>query len=78
MIINQKSGDGSDLKITEHEKKKYALLTDLDVEILKSCKELEKKKLPKSDKYLVKLIKSQLEHDWRKYLANALKNLSRK
>lgn len=64
--------------IKKTEMKSYVLLTDKDVSILKICKDLEKLKLSKEDKALVKLIKTQLEEDWRKPLINRLDLLLRK
>ncbi len=65
-------------KITSAEKKKYVLLTDTDFEILGKCKQLEKVKLNKDDKFLVEIIKTQLEADWRKYLLKTLNKLMKK
>lgn len=65
-------------KITPTEKKKYVLSTDADFEILDRCKQLEKLKLTKEDKFLVKLIKTQLEDDWRKPLLKTLNQLLKK
>ncbi len=55
--------------------KKYLLQTKRDIEILDKCKQLEKQKLTKEDKALVKLIKTQLEKDWRKHLLDKLDKL---
>ena len=60
------------MNITKSDKKKYALPTKLDKEILLKIKELEKKKLNKKDKEMLKFIKSQLEHNWRKPLIKEL------
>lgn len=65
-------------KVTQSEKKKYVLSTDTDFEILEKCKQLEKLNLSKEDKFLVKLIKSQLEDDWRKSLIQTLNKLLKK
>jgi len=54
---------------------KYLLPTQRDVEILNKCKQIEKLKLLKEDKTLVKLIKTQLEKDWRKHLLKKLDEL---
>lgn len=59
-------------------KKKYALKTKRDCEILNKCKQLEKMKLSKEDRALTKLIKTQLEDDWRKYLVMVLNKLLEK
>ena len=57
---------------------KYILKTKRDLEILTLCNKLLKIKLPKSDKDLVLLIKTQLEKDWRKYLLIKLNKLVKK
>lgn len=61
--------------LTSKEKKKYLLPTDKDFEILAKFKQLEKLKLTKEDKFLVKFIKTQLEKDWRKPLLKVLNQL---
>jgi len=71
-------GIGTQAKATSSEKKKYALSTDADFEILHQCKQLQKYKLTAVDAELVKLIKSQLEDDWRKPLIKALNRLQGK
>ena len=64
--------------LTKAEKKKYVLKDKKDLVILAKVKELEKRKLNKKDKEVVKLIKTQLKDDWRtpliKYLNKLLKN----
>lgn len=65
-------------KVTPTEKRKYVLSTHADFKILAKCKQLEKLKLTKEDRYLVKFIKTQLEHDWRKPLLKTLNQLSKK
>lgn len=64
--------------ITSSEKKKYVLSKDADFEILAKCKRLEKLNLKFEDEFLVKLIKTQLEHDWRKPLLEVLNQLNKK
>ena len=66
------------IKITSLEKRKYVLAKDIDYEILMKCKELEKLKLSKEDRFLVQFIKTQLEQDWRKPLSIALNKLLKK
>lgn len=66
------------LKVTSAEKKKYVLSTNTDFEILAKCKQLEKLKLLKEDRNLVKFIKTQLEYDWRKPLLKTLNHLLKK
>lgn len=63
------------IKISPAERKKYILSTDKDFEILGKCKQLEKLKLNKDDKLLVRTIRTQLEDDWRKYLLDILNKL---
>jgi len=63
------------IRVSSIEKRKYILSTDSDFEILEKCKQLEKLKLNKEDKFLLKIIRTQLEDDWRKYLLNALNKL---
>ena len=60
------------------EKRKYVMSTNEDYEILKKIKLLEKLKLTKEDKVLVRLMKTQLEFDWRKYIIQTLNKLLKK
>jgi len=62
-------------KVALSEKKKYVLSTDSDFEILAKCKQLEKLKLTKEDRLLVKLIKTQLKDDWRRPILKTLNQL---
>ncbi|NTV24520.1 MAG: hypothetical protein HGA85_09250 [Nanoarchaeota archaeon] len=64
--------------ISEADKKKYLLPKQADYEILTLCKELEKKDLTKDERLLVKLIKTQLEKDWRRPLLKKLEQLKKK
>lgn len=66
------------ISLTKAEQKKYVMSTDEDYEILGKIKQLEKMKLTKEEKFLVKLIKTQLEHDWRKPLIQTLNKILRK
>ncbi len=75
MMINKKS---QKFKISPTEKKKYVLPTSQDLEILKSCKKLEKFKLSGEDKILVKIIKTQLENNWRIHLIKTLNKILKK
>ncbi len=63
---------------TNYEKKRYVLSKPEDLKILVMCKQLEKQKLLKEDKNIVRLIKSQLEDDWRKPLVKELLRISKK
>ncbi|MFH1365171.1 MAG: hypothetical protein ABIH28_01135 [archaeon] len=58
--------------------KEYLIGEKRDLIIFNKIKELEKKGLNNQDKEVIKLIKTQLEKDWRKYLINYLKRLSTK
>jgi hypothetical protein len=58
--------------------KKYLIDNYTDQKIFDIIKKLEKKKLNKKDKELVKLIKTQLEKDWRKYLVKELNKLEKR
>ena len=66
------------IKVTPSEKKKYVLSKEADFKILVKCKQLEKLKLNKYDIFLVKLIKTQLEQDWRKPLLKTLNQILKK
>ena len=66
------------LKINSTDKKKYALTTYTDLEILSQCNALTKQKLSTSDKELVLLIKSQLSDYWRTPLLKKLQSLLKK
>ena len=52
--------------------------TNEDYEILSKIKQLEKLKLTKQDKYLIKFVKTQLEHDWRKPILKTLSKVLKK
>ncbi len=64
--------------ITKYEKNNYVFNEPRDYKILIKIKELERKKLTKSDKEIVKLIRTQLKDDWRADLINYLNKLSTK
>jgi len=66
------------LRLTKAEEKMYVMSTDQDYEILSKVKQLEKIKLSKQDKFLVQLIRTQLERDWRKPLIKELDSILRK
>ncbi len=66
------------ISLTEAEKKKYVMSTDGDYEILSKVKQLEKMELTKEEKFLIKVIRTQLEHDWRKQLIQPLNKIFRK
>ena len=64
--------------LTQAENKKYVMSTNEDFDILLKVKQLEKIKLTKEEKTIVKLVKIQLEHDWRKSLIQTLNKILRK
>lgn len=78
MLKERKQKLAKGFKVTAKEKKRYVLSTDDDFEILAKCKQLEKLKLTKEDRFLVRLIKTQLEDDWRKTLLKAANLLLKK
>ncbi len=59
-------------------RKKYLLDNKVDLIILRKVKNLEKKRLSKEDRYIVNLIKTQLEKNWRKYLITSLNKISKR
>ena len=65
-------------KTSSSDKKKYVLSTSTDFEILAKCKRLENSPLNKEDMLLVKLIKSQLESEWRQPLLKLLNKFLQK
>ena len=77
-LIKERRAELRRLGLDQSEIKKYVLLTNKDVEILITCKRLEKINLTKEDRSLVKLIKTQLEDDWRTPMKIELNRLLRK
>ena len=67
-----------ELKITPSEKRRYVLSTDEDLEILGVIKYLERRNISKEDQELLKLFRTQLEHEWRKPLLHKLNTLVKK
>jgi len=65
-------------RIIRQGNKKYLIDEKRDLIIFNKIKELEKKRLNNQDKKIIKLIKTQLEKDWRKYVIDYLKKLSTK
>jgi len=63
---------------TEYEKKNYLLPEKKDLLILTKIKKLEKNKLLRKDKEIIKLIRTQLLKDWRTPLVNYLNKLLKK
>lgn len=65
-------------KIIKEGNKKYVIDEKMDLVIFNKIKELEKLKLNKKDREMVRLIKTQLEKDWRKYLVQYLNEIRNK
>lgn len=65
-------------KVKNQDKKKLVLGEKRDYQILRIIYKLEKMKLDKEQKALVKFLKSQLEDDWRKPLLAYVNKLSKK
>ncbi|MDP2944675.1 MAG: hypothetical protein Q8N57_03895 [bacterium] len=66
------------LKINERDKKRYVLSEERDYIILKKIYQLEKYKLSITKKGILNLIRTQLEHDWRKPLIKFLDGMIKK
>lgn len=64
--------------VSGKEKRLYVLSTDPDFKILSQCKDLERLQLSKEDRSIIKLVKSQLQDDWRSSLIAALNRLARR
>ena len=77
MEENRNQTDG-EIEITNLDKKKYLLPEKRDLVILRKVKLLEKKKLKKKDQEILRLIKTQLEKNWRKPLIIYLNRLMEK
>ena len=75
LLMERKQKLGKRASLTKAEEKKYVMSVDEDYAILEKIKILEKMKLGKEEKFLVHLIKAQLEHDWRKSLIKVLDKL---
>ncbi len=65
-------------RLTPYEKKNYVMKDRNDFIILSKVKKLEKTKLNKNDKQVLKLIKDQLSANWRRPLIIYLNKLSNK
>ncbi|MBI2984695.1 MAG: hypothetical protein HYY50_03660 [Candidatus Kerfeldbacteria bacterium] len=64
--------------VQPRDRKRYVLSTDQDYLILGKIYELGRQKLSATDKALVKLIRTQLEHHWRTPIIRFLNQLLRK
>src|SRR3990167_4223214 len=78
LLKQRKQKLSAKFSLSANEKQKYVLSTNKDFEILRLCKKLEEINLKKEDKILVNLIKTQLQHDWRRPLTTTLKKLLEK
>jgi hypothetical protein len=76
--MGSKAPSGKRFKATAAERKRYVLSKNTDLEILARIKELEKAGLTSYDKHLIKLMRTQLEADWRKPLLKELERLLKK
>ena len=63
--------------ITSADRKRYVLKTKQDERIVEKIKRLEKKKLTKSQKKLVKFYRSQLKANWRDPLERFIDSMLR-
>ncbi len=63
--------------ISKEERKKYVLLRKTDREILKLAHEIEKRKTSAHENMILRLIRTQLERDWRKPLLQMLKEMKK-
>lgn len=66
------------LSVTPSERKRYVLSTEEDLRILASCKRLERLKLTVEERAVVRLIKTQLGHDWRTPLMRVLLKMAKR
>ncbi len=66
------------VNLTSYEKRNYVMNDKRDFIILNKIKELEKKKLDTKDKEIIRLIRTQLEKDWRSPLIIFLNKLLRR
>jgi hypothetical protein len=66
------------MKIIKSGDKKYIIDNKKDLEIWNKIKKLEKKKLIMQELETIKLIKTQLQEDWRTPLIKYLNKLSKK
>lgn len=66
------------VKIEPKDKKRYVLGEKRDYKILEKIYKLEKYRLNSEDKKSLKLVRTQLERDWRKPLINFLDKLLKK
>lgn len=66
------------IHVTPKERKRYVLGETRDYIILAKLKFLESRKLSKRDRDLLRLLRTQLERDWRKPLIKFLDQLLKK
>src|SRR3989344_4925858 len=68
LLKQRKNNLKSSLQVKTVDRKRYVLSINEDLEILDRIYKLESKRLSEIDKKIVKLIRTQLEHDWRRPL----------
>jgi hypothetical protein len=78
ILFERKNRLTKKFKIPKKDRERYVLSTDQDYKILKTIYQLEKESLSVIDRQIVALIRTQLEHDWRKALLKTLKSITRK
>jgi len=66
------------INLTSYERKNYSMPKKEDFAILNKIRELEKRKLSLRDKEVVKLIRTQLEKNWRAPLIEFLNKFLKK
>ncbi len=66
------------VEVTSQERKRYVLGETRDYVILAKLKFLASRKLSKRDRELLRLLRTQLERDWRKPLIKFLDKLLKK
>ena len=78
ILFERKNRTTKKFKIPKKDRERYVLSTDQDYEILSIIYQLEKKPLSATDRQVIALICTQLEHDWRKALLRVLKSFVKK
>lgn len=77
-LAEKKQQIGNKFGINKEEEKRYLLPLETDYAILSKIKELETKELSDEDSRVVRIIKAQLEEEWRKPLIEELNQLLEK
>ena len=66
------------MEATKYEKENYVLSDKKNLLMLYKIKELEKNKLSKTDKEVIKMVRTQLKKDWQTPLIAYLNKVSKK